>query len=78
MTALKSLLVSGCALLAWSMPPVFLTSTLTSCEKLEDLLVTTMKPTKTEASQATITEWPPTTEQAPTSNWKQLAWSCLP
>lgn len=37
MTALKSLLVSGCALLAWSMPPVFLTSTLTSCEKLEDL-----------------------------------------
>lgn len=37
-TALKSLLVSGCALFVWGMTPVFLASTLTSCEKLEELL----------------------------------------
>lgn len=37
-TALKSLLVSGCALFVWGMTPVFLSSTLTSCEKLEELL----------------------------------------
>ena len=37
-TALKSLLVSGCALFVWGMTPVFLASTLTSCEKLEDIL----------------------------------------
>lgn len=36
-TALKSLLVSGCALFVWGMTPVFLASTLTSCEKLEEL-----------------------------------------
>lgn len=37
-TALKSLLVSGCALSVWGMTPVFLASTLTSCEKIEELL----------------------------------------
>lgn len=37
-TALKSLLVSGCALFVWGMTPAFLASTLTSCEKLEDIL----------------------------------------
>ena len=37
-TALKSLLVSGCALFVWGMTPVFLASTLTSCEKVKGLL----------------------------------------
>ncbi|RGR48537.1 hypothetical protein DWY45_17375 [Phocaeicola plebeius] len=37
-TAMKSLLVSGCALFVWGMTPAFLASTLTSCEKLEDIL----------------------------------------
>ena len=36
-TALKSLLVSGCAILVWSMAPLLLSSTLTSCEKLGEL-----------------------------------------
>lgn len=37
MTALKSLLVSGCTFLVWSMVPLLFSSTLTSCEKLEEL-----------------------------------------
>ena len=79
-TALKSLLVSGCALFVWGMTPVFLASTLTSCEKLEDILGggDDDEDDGDGSSSGNLNGVVLPTERLPISIWKRLASKCLP